>query len=212
MSLKSDIYQVFQDMKDGSKKDDYFCKQLDDIIIGYASDLSFTAIPTPAIGTDTSPTGAFTSTQIDISWKFAGGKIKKALEDCIKKMKPDDEGNMEAGDDDLAQAFAKGLDDDPPEWTVNIQGDTVTTTTPPQTVSSSDEGVVTSVFVSAPVATKLKSTFATMKTMTEEGDDGDDTFATDLAAAVKTYYTSSANQCMGKQHLQGVQFVIKVSE
>lgn len=197
MSLKSDLYDVFKNMQD----DDDFAEGIGNAIKDYAEGLSFSTVPATLAGADTSPSGTFADGSATISWTLTGSKIT----DKIKAVCTED-----MTDDDLAGAIADGLDADAPVWSVTISG---TTTLPNGATSpSSDSGSVTSTFVSATVKSAMQSAFDTMYGMTDEGDDGDDVFADELAKAVKNYYTGSVNNGMGASHLAGVQFVIQVSE
>lgn len=208
MSLKSDLYDVFIAMNDpdnlgGKTGDEYFRDEIDSIVKAFAEGLTLTVTPTVLTGADTSPTGTFTGSAT-VSWKFAGGKLASKLKEATDK-------GADMKDSDLSQAFADGLDADPPTWTATLSGSTVTTTIPPATVPSTDSGTITSTFVSAPVKTMLDTAFATMKSMTSASDDPNDVFATALASAITTYYTTSVNQGKGASHLAGVQFAVLVT-
>lgn len=208
MSLKSDLYDVFIAMNDpnnlgGKTGDEYFRDEIDSIVKAFAEGLTLTVTPAVLTGTDTSPTGTF-SGSATVSWQFAGGKLAAKLKEATDK-------GVNMKDSDLSQAFADGLDADPPTWTATLSGSTVTTTTPPATIPSTDSGTVTSTFQSAPVKTALDTAFASMKTMTSASDDPNDTLATALATAITTYYTSSVNQGKGASHLAGVQFAVLVT-
>lgn len=205
MSLKSDLYDVFIAMNDpdnleGKTGDEYFRDEIDSIVKAFAEGLTLTVTPAVLTGTDTSPAGTF-SGSAEVSWKFAGGKLSAKLKEATDK-------GASMKDSDLSKAFADGLDADPPTWTASLKG---TTTTSSSTSPSSDSGTITSTFQSAPVKTALDTAFAAMKSMTSASDDPNDTFATALATAITTYYTSSVNQGKGASHLAGVQFAVLVT-
>lgn len=205
MSLKSDLYDVFIAMNDpnnlgGKTGDEYFRDEIDSIVKAFAEGLTLTVQPAELTGPDTSPTGTFVGSA-EVSWKFAGGKLSTKLKEATDK-------GVNMKDSDLSQAFADGLDADPPTWTASLSGKT---TTASSTSPSSDSGTVTSTFQSAPVKTALDAAFATMKTMTSSSDDPNDIFATELASAITTYYTTSVNQGKGASHLGGVQFAVLVT-
>lgn len=208
MGLKSDLYDVFIAMNDpdnlgGKTGDEYFRDEIDRIVKAFAEGLTLTVQPSELTGADTSPAGTFVGSA-SVSWKFAGGKLASKLKEATDK-------GVDMKDSDLSQAFAEGLDADPPTWTATLSGQTTTATTPPVTSPSSDSGTVTSIFQSAPVKTALDTAFAAMKTMTSASDDPNDTFAAALASAITTYYTTSVNQGKGASHLAGVQFAVLVT-
>lgn len=208
MSLKSDLYDVFIAMNDpdnlgGKIGDEYFRDKIDSIVKVFAEGLTLTVQPEQLTGSDTSPAGTFVG-NAEVSWKFAGGKLAAKLKAATDK-------GVDMKDSDLSQAFAEGLDADPPTWTASLSGQTTTTSTPPVTSPSSDSGTVTSTFQSAPVKQALDTAFATMKSMTSASDDPNDTFASALASAITTYYTTSVNQGKGASHLSAVQFAVLVT-
>lgn len=208
MSLKSNLYDVFIAMNDpdnlgGKTGDEYFRDEIDSIVKTFAEGLTLTVQPEELTGPATSPTGTFVG-NAEVSWKFAGGKLAAKLKEATDK-------GVDMKDSDLSQAFADGLDADPPTWTASLSGQTTTTSTPPVTSASSDSGTVTSTFQSAPVKTTLDTVFAEMKSMTSTSDDPNDAFATALATAITTYYTTSINQGQGASHLAGVQFAVLVT-
>lgn len=206
MALKDDLKKVFDDMKgDVGDKDKHFRTEVDKIIKKFAEGCTLTVVPPTLVGADTGPSGTFTGAAT-VKWKFAGGKVAKAIEDITKDMQ-----DQKKGDDDLAQAFGDGLDKDKPQWTASLSGNTLVPGSPPVTSPSSDSGTITSTFQSAPVVTALKAAFKTMKQMTNDGDDPDDVFATALATAVTTYYTTGIHQGKGASHLAGVQFTVVVA-
>lgn len=205
MSLKSDLYDVFIAMNDpsnlgGKTGDEYFRDEIDSIVKAFAEGLTLTVTPAVLTGADTSPTGTF-SGSATASWKFEGGKLATKLKEAQDK-------GVNMKDSDLSQAFADGLDADPPTWTASLSGNTTTSSS---TSPSSDSGTVASTFQSAPVKTALDTAFAAMKTMTSASDDPNDTFATALASVITTYYTTSVNQGKGASHLAGVQFKVLVT-
>lgn len=205
MSLKSDLYDVFIDMNDpdnlgGKTGDEYFRDEIDSIVKAFAEGLTLIVQPEQLTGTDTSPTGTFAGSA-EVSWKFAGGKLSAKLKEATDK-------GADMKDSDLSQAFADGLDADPPTWTASLSGQTTTSSS---TSPSSDSGTISSTFQSAPVKATLDSAFASMKSMTSASDDPNDTFATALASAITTYYTTSVNQGKGASHLAGVQFAVLVT-
>lgn len=202
MSLKSDLYDVFT--ADGMTNDS-FAEGIGDAIKSFVSECTLTVTPSTLTGTDTSPSGTF-SGSASVSWKITGTKIANSIKAVM-----DDMNDQEKGDTDLAQAIADGLDDDAPEWTCTISGNTTVPGSPPVTSPSSDNGSITSTFVSSAVKTGLVSCFNTMKDMTGEDDDGNDYFATQLASLIEAYYTGSTNDGAGATHLSGVQFVVVVT-
>lgn len=205
MSLKDDLYNIMKQMKDNPQSADnnIFAQQVDAKIKEFANSRTLTVVPATLAGADTSPTGTF-SGAATVKWSFAGGKVAKAITDIIQDM---NEGKK--SDDDLAEAFGNGLDNDKPSWTVTLSG----TTTLPNgaTTPSTDSGTVTSTFQKNLVITALKQSFAIMKNMIQEGQDGDSIFADALASSVTSYYSSSINSGKGSSHLAAVVFSIIVS-
>ena len=205
MSLKDDLYNIMKQMKENpqSANNDTFAQQIDAKIKDFANARTLTVVPSTLAGADASPAGTF-SGSATVKWSFAGGKVAKAITDIIQDM---NEGRK--SDDDLAEAFGNGLDNDKPSWTVTISG---TTTLPNgSTTPSTDSGTVTSTFQKNLVITALKQGFVVMKNMIQEGQDGDSTFANALASSVTSYYTSSINSGKGSSHLAEVAFSIIVS-
>lgn len=201
MSLKSDLYDVFT--ADGMTNDD-FADGIGDAIKSFVSSCSLTP-SSPVAGADTSPAGTF-SGSATVSWQITGSKIASKIKSVMQDMN-----DQKKGDDDLAQAICDGIEDDAVQWTASLSGTTTTTTTPPVQTPSSDQAVVNSVFVIAPVLSGLKSCFTTMKNMINEGDDGDDYFATQMASLVESYYKSSVNTGQGQTHLSACVFTVTVS-
>lgn len=207
MSLKNDFLDIFNKMKGDSPEYDEndMADKIGAKIKAYVSSCTLTVSPTQLTGADTSPAGTFTGSA-SVSWSTQGTPIASKIKAVYAGMK---DGSKK--DVDLAQAIADGLDTDAPTWSVSLSGQTVTTTTPPQTVPSGDSGVITSTFDSASVKSTLVSCFNAMKSMTSASDNPDDKFATELASAVETYYTSSANNGKGASHLAAVTFTVTVS-
>lgn len=199
MGLKDDLYDVFTAMND-SPSDDDFAQGIGDVIKTFVSGCTLQVVPPSLVGADTAPPGNFTGAAT-VSWQITGSKIA----DKIKAVLTED-----MTDADLADAIADGLDDDAPQWTASLTGTTVTTTTPPVSAPASDQGSINSTFVSAPVSAGMKAAFATMEQMINEGDDGNDFMATQLATLVSTYYASSVNVGQGQSHLSGVAFTVVV--
>lgn len=202
MSLQSDIQNVFDAMADGSKDDSYFCEKIAAAIKTFANSCSLVCMPSTLAGADSGPSGTFTGAGT-AQWQTKGSPIESALKDICAKMK-----KQESDDSDLAQAFADGLDDDAPTFTITISGSTVVPGTPPVTVPSSDSGTVTATFNSAAVKSGLSACFNSMKSMSSGGDT---LFATTLATLIMTYYTTAVISFTGATHLAAVAGTILVT-
>lgn len=207
MALKDDFLSIFNKMKgaDPEYDENDMADQIGEKIKAYVADRALTITPSPATGTDTSPAGAFTGS-VTASWAIQGTPIAASIKAVFAGMK-----TGALNDSALAAAFGTGLTADMPTWTASLSGQTITTTTPPQTLPSADSGTITSVFNPAPVVSKLTACFNDMKSMTSTSDNPDEKFATDLASAIETYYTSSVNTGKGSSHLAGVAFTVTVS-
>ena len=209
MGLKDDIKSIFTDMQDydnlyidGTKVDGnkYMSEKLGDVIKSYVSDRTLTVSPSTLTGTDASPSGAF-SGSASVSWSITGTTIaNKIYAACT---------SSSMSDTYFAQQIGAALDADVPTWEASINGQTMPPSSSP--VPSTDAATITAVFVSAPVVSSLQAAFQSMSTMFHEGDDPDDVFATALANAIETYYTSAQISGKGATHLSGVTFTVSVS-
>ena len=193
MSLKDDILGVFtEDMTDED-----FAKGIADAIGTFTGACSFVVAPTPLVGTDASPSGAF-SGSATVSWQIDTSQIENSIKGaCTESMT----------DADLAQAIADGLDAAAPQWSGSISGTTTVPGTPPTPTPSSDSISVTSTFTSATVNTGLVACFQAMGNMQQGGDEY---MATQMAALITAYYTGSVNVLAGASHLSAVQGSITV--
>lgn len=200
MSLKDDIKKVFA----SDMTDDSFATGIANAVKSYVGTLKFSA--SSVAGADTSPSGNFSGSASG-SLAISGSSLKSKIASACASMK-NAAGTNNAKDDTLSQGIADGLDADAPTWTVTISGNTVTTTTPPQTLPSTDSGVVTPEFDSDTVKSTLDDAFAAMKDMTSGGDDK---FAEELASAVEEYYTGASYTVAGSSHLSGATGDGKVS-
>lgn len=205
MSLKSDLLDLFDNMRtDPTNYDDTtFYTTIASLIKNYVSMLSLDS--SSVVGTDTSPSGAFTGSVSGGTLTISSSQIKAKLKACVEKQNP------YMTDDDLAEAFADGLDADTVTFTCTISGQTVTTTSPPQTIPSQDSGVVTCTFSSSSLEQALKDLFEEQKENYEDASDED--FADTLASEVKKYYTQPVScTVVGSSHLAGCVGTCIISE
>lgn len=194
MSLENDFKALFNNMKNDPQHytDIQFYTTIADKIKAYVADLVFSA--SSVNGSDTGPAGTFTGSASGTLF-ISGSTIKAKLKEACDK-------GFYMTDTDLANAFGDGLQGDVVSFNVTISGQTVTSTTPPQTVTSSDSGDVTATFSSSRIKSKLITLFINMKNNPREYDDDD--FAETLASEVVYYYTHPTT-CLvqGSSHLSG---------
>jgi hypothetical protein len=125
-----------------------------------------------------------------------GSELHDAIEQACVDMKSVTEG----GNTILIQGICDGLDNDPPEFAITLNG---TLTPPPPASPSPMSGPATcsAVFVSDPVKTAIEQIMPTMDDMTAGGDD---LFAQTIATAVEGYYTAGVCTIAGTGNLAGV--------
>lgn len=208
MGLQSDIKAIFTDMMDydnlyieGEKVDGnkYMSVKLGNVIKDYVAGLTLTP-SSPVTGTDAGPSGAFTG-EATVSWEITGTTIAdKIYAACT---------SSSMNNDYFAEQIGAALDADAPTWTASLAG----MTTPPGSspTASQDSATITAVYQSAPVVADLKTAFASMVSMYNPGDDPNEVFASTLASAIETYYTTAVISGKGATHLSGCVFTVTVT-
>lgn len=190
--LKTDIQKVFRDMQ----SDDDFCEGLASLCqeFGESGDIVTT-------DTGTVSSGVFSgsgSGGLTLSDSLMSEPLKTA---CIEMKK----GEMQNGDDYLAEEIGKAIKAMTDSGEVNTDVTGVTTSPQGQTVPpSSGKAKGTITCSNADLIQGLKDCFASMKSRyAEESFDGDEYFASELASLVHSYFTAGVIATSGQGELNG---------
>lgn len=194
--LENDLKKVFSDMKDAGENVtvDMFT---DGIAQACADFVQTGSVTTVDVGTI--PAGTFTGSgtgQITVQASL----LKSALDIACNAMA----GMPEGGDDVLANALGSGMFAMSSAAVVdtNIVGTVVSPSGVPSPISGTGKGTI--VCVQAPLVSSITSCFSLMKQNAgNEEFDGDAHFASELAKAVLTYWTSGTITVNGLAPLVG---------
>lgn len=153
------------------------------------------------VGTDAGPAGAFTGTAQGTMVVVPATCMATILAACSAMS----DGSKD--DDYLAEQIASAIDDmcAAATFVITISGQTVTTTVPPQTVSSSDSGKGTFSGDPSGIESDLKDVFARMKDVDSEGNaSATDTDLIDtLCSSFEDYLKNAQVSIQGMTHLSG---------
>lgn len=157
--------------------------------------------PMAQIGADTSPTGNFSGT--------AQGTMVVVPAPCAASILAACNAMADGAQDDdfLASQIATAIDTmcKAATFIITISGQTITTTTPPQTVPSTDAGVGT--FSSDPsgIENDLKDVFADMRDVDSDGNPAatEDDMIDTLCSAFEDYLKNAQVSIVGQTHLAG---------
>lgn len=194
--LENDLKKVFSDMKDAGENVtvDMFTNGIAQACADFVQTGSVTTVDVGAI-----PAGTFTGSgtgQITVQASL----LKSALDIACNAMSSMPEG----GDDVLANALGSGMFAMSGAAVVdtNIVGTVVSPSGVPSPISGTGKGTI--VCVQAPLVSSITSCFSLMKQNAgNEGFDGDSYFASELAKAVLSYWTSGTITVNGLAPLVG---------
>lgn len=195
-TLETAILNVFTSMTDGSI--DKFSDGITNAIVSFVSNGE---VSTVDMGTITA--GAFVGTgsgEISVT----STDCTKVLKNACKKMNGETSEDETYDDDYLAEQFGFALKAMSDNATVDtdVQGTVTTTTGATSTLEGSASGSIAC--VSTSLVTSLKTLFSTMYEKREEtGYNGDSEFASTLADAIYSFWTSGVISTNGSETLAG---------
>ena len=198
-TLEKDLKKVFSDMKDAGENasNDEFSKGISEAIKKFAESGTVTTVDTGATAAGTYAGSGSGTLSLDASL------CKNVIDTTTALMKTKED------DAKLATAIANGIQAMTSAGTIDITSNGVLTPPPPATpVPIAGSGKATIVCIPAPIVLALNAAFASMKNMTEGGDDY---LATQLATAVNAYYNANTVTGAGTGNLLGVVMSGKLS-
>lgn len=189
--LEKDLKKVFSDMKDAAEnaKDDDFSKGISDAVKKFAEAGTIKTVDAGAV-----PGGGYAGSGSG-TLSLDASLCKNPIDTAMQAMKD------ATGDAALASAIASGIQAMTTAGNIDITSSGTLTPPPPATpVPMAGSGSAKLICVLAPLILALNAAFASMKDMTEGGDDF---LAGKLATAIDAYYKAGKVTGKGSGNLEG---------